>query len=340
VPPAPPNRPTRSTTPCSRSRKPSSRQAVEVEAAVAPPRSSEDDEVAEIVPDDEVAEIVADDDELEPLFAGEEIPVPDEIETIIVAADEAPADEVAVAEEPAVTLAPVEDAEPAPEPASSPRSLVILGAAEPWQTTGTQASFVPLGHEACEQVGGLGADACLVNLATPGALATAAALRAFGLSIPFWACAIPADGDRAWALGPFDVVIRPIGPRRCAGSWRRSHRPAASVIMVGSESATQIPLRQGLLQAGMSVRTAWDRKQACDLADAVQPDVVIVDLASEAAGGANLIVDLAGRPRPPLIVVVPGTAQQIEALETALAAHAATHGTTERATLLADAAAR
>ena len=294
-------------------------------------------EVDQIVPDDEPAELLA---------AAEEIPVPDEetvaeevVATEILAAEDEPADEVDFDEPPVETFSPTPDADPAPEPAPTARALTILDAAEPWQTTEPQASFVPLGPEAGERASEITADVCVVNLATPGVLATAAILRAAGLAVPFWACAIAADGDRAWSLGPFDVVVRPIDPE----AVRRQLAPLApaggNVIMVGSESATQIPLRQGLLQAGMSVRTAWDRKQAGDLADAVQPDVVIVDLASEAAGGASLIIDLAARARPPLIVVVPGSTQQIEALESALAAHAAARGTIDRAALLTDAAA-
>jgi len=225
------------------------------------------------------------------------------------------------------------------EPDESPpaRALVILDEPTPWEAL--EAQVVPLGTDACDRVRELAPDACVVNLAAPGALATAVALRSAGVTVPFWACAIPAEGDRAWPLGRFDVVTRPVAPESVRQQLAELAPAGANVIMVGSESATQIPLRQGLLQAGMSVRTAWDRKQAGELADAVQPDVVIVDLASEAAGGVDLIVDLAGRERPPLLVVVPGTAQQIDALATALAAHAAVRGTVGRAEILRGAAA-
>ena len=107
--------------------------------------------------------------------------------------------------------------------------------------------------------------------------------------------------------------------------------------MVGCESATQIPLRQGLSQAGLSVRTAWDRKQASDLADTVQPAIAIVDLASDAAGGFELVVDLMSRPQPPLIVVVPGSDAQNQAFEAAVARHAGVRGTVARDEVIAQA---
>lgn len=302
-----------------------------VREAIIPP---EPVEPASIVAEDDVAEldpIVPEDDEPEPLLA--------HVETFAAAADDAPAEETAPAETPVATVIVPAEADPAPEPAAATCSLAVLDVPEPWGGAGVHAAFVPLGAEACDRARELAADRCIVNLATPGVLATAVALRAAGLTVPLWACAIPANGDGAWTLGTFDVVVRPVDPEAVCRQLATLATAGANVIMVCSESATQIPLRQGLLQAGMSVRTAWDRKQAGALADAVQPDVVIVDLASEAAGGANLIIDLAARARPPLIVVVPGSAPQIEALETALAAHAATHGTTARATVLADAAA-
>jgi CheY-like chemotaxis protein len=268
-------------------------------------------------------EIVSDADELviEPVpFELEEYAAPLDSEPIVAPDDVLP-DDVAIADRADVP------------------TIAVLDAPEAWNALDAcDARIVPLGADACDRVRELAPDACVVNLAAPDALATAVALRTAGLTVPFYACAIASNGERAWPLGPFDVVLRPVDPE-IVRTQLASRAPAgANVIMVGSDSATQLPLRQGLLQAGMSVRTAWDRKQAGDLADAVHPDVVIVDLASDAAGGADLIVDLAKRDQPPLIVVVPGTAPQLAALATALAAHAGDHGTIDRAALVRNAA--
>jgi CheY-like chemotaxis protein len=152
-----------------------------------------------------------------------------------------------------------------------------------------------------------------------------------------WGCGIAANGERAWTLGRFDVVTRPIDPESAGRQLAALASPGANVIMVGCESATQIPLRQGLSQAGLSVRTAWDRNQAGDLADTVQPAIAIVDLGSETAGGFELIVDLMNRPQPPLIVVVPGSDAQNQAFETAIARHAACAAPSQRDEVIAQA---
>jgi CheY-like chemotaxis protein len=257
-------------------------------------------------------------------------PVPFEIEDCAAPLDPEP---IVASEDVAVADVTIADGTDVP-------TIAVLDAPEAWDALdGPDARVVVLGADACDRVRELAPHACVVNLATPDALATVAALRATGLSVPVFACAIAPDGDQAWPLGPFDVLPRPVDTEIVRMQLASLAPAGANVIMVGSESATQIPLRQGLLQAGMSVRTAWDRKQAGDLANAVHPDVVIVDLASDAAGGADLIVDLAQRERPPLIVVVPGTPQQLAALATTLAAHAVARGTIDRAAVLRSAAA-
>jgi DNA-binding response OmpR family regulator len=113
----------------------------------------------------------------------------------------------------------------------------------------------------------------------------------------------------------------------------------ASVIMVGSESGILIPLRQGVQQAGMSVKTAWNRAQAVQLADTVQPDVVIVDVASETAETALLLCDLARRAHAPRLVLVVGTPAHQDELRTALVARTRDADAIERTALLRAAAA-
>jgi hypothetical protein len=146
-------------------------------------------------------------------------------------------------------------------------TLAILDASIAWRTKSGAANVVQPDDDACERVRALGPDVCIVNLAATDALAAATALRAGGLTVPLWGCAIAATGERAWPLGRFDVVTRPIDPESAGRQLAALASPGANVIMAGCESATQIPLRQSLSQAGLSVRTAWDRKQAVDLAD-------------------------------------------------------------------------
>jgi hypothetical protein len=221
---------------------------------------------------------------------------------------------------------PVDDS---PAPATEP-TLVILDDSTAWRTETGAASVIQPNGGTCELIRTLAPDVCIVNLAAKGALDGVAALRTGGLTVPLWGVAIAANGERAWPLGRFDVVTRPVDPESAGRQLAALAKPGANVVMAGCESATQIPLRQGLSQAGLAVRTAWDRKQAVDLADTVRPAIVIVDLASEAVGGFDLIVELIDRAEPPLIVVVPGTAAQNQAFEEAVARHANARGAVTR----------
>jgi hypothetical protein len=221
-----------------------------------------------------------------------------------------------------------------PAPTTEP-TLVILDASTDWSTETGAASVIQPNGGTCELIRTLAPDVCIVNLAAKGTLDCVAALRTGGVTVPLWGVGIAVNGELAWPLGRFDVVTRPVDPESAGRQLAALAKAGANVIMAGCESATQIPLRQGLSQAGLSVRTAWDRKQAVDLADTVRPAIAIVDLASEAVGGFELIVDLIDRAEPPLIVVVPGSAAQNQAFETAVARHASLRGTVTRDEVIA-----
>ena len=210
--------------------------------------------------------------------------------------------------EPAV----VPDAEPA-EPSYEPEPVApqvaggpkvgIIDATEGWEApVGVEAHALPARPEVCDRVNELTPDCCVVNIAAPGAVEAAVALRAAKIATPLWCCV--ADGDRALSLGRFEVIARPIDPQSVHAQLAPLAPQGAKVIMVGSDGAALIPLREGLLQGGMLVRTAWNLKQASDLAAGA--NVVILDLASESAAAGKFIVDLAARENAPLIVLIPG----------------------------------
>src|SRR5262249_36212753 len=150
-------------------------------------------------------------------------------------------------------------------------------------------------------------DACLVNLAAPGALGAAAALRTAGVTVPFWGYATAPGGGAAVSLGAIDVIARPIDPERVARPLAVRVPPGSSAIAVGSDGGTLIALRQSLAQAGISIRTAWNLAQASELAASVRPHVVVVDLAAEPPGIAEFLVGLARDASTPVVVVVPGS---------------------------------
>lgn len=211
-------------------------------------------------------------------------------------------------------VAPAPVAEPAPEP-----PVVVLDTFDGW---GMDVLRVTPSTNAHDYVRELAPSRCLVNVGAPGALDTVVELRRAGVATPLWGFAMAPD-NAALAIGRFDVIVRPIDPERVRAQLAPLAVPDGNVIMVGSESATLIPLREGLTQMGQSVRTAWNREQALELAETVEPDVVVIDLGTAAAGAAGLLVELSRRDRPPTIVFVQGTPEYVEVLAAAVGAHGA-----------------
>jgi CheY-like chemotaxis protein len=289
-------------------------------------------------------------------------PAPEPLEAaepVAIDVEEPEVDDEAILDDPAAeddgpvgleTFAPAQepdttpDATPEPSvvsdeaPAVAPGTIAVLDANAAWHgPDAIVAHTVEPDAAAAERIRELAPSACLANLATPGVLPVLVALRAANDATPIVACAVAPGADAGLALGSFDVLTRPVDPEHVRRQVERLAPAKATVVMVGSESAILIPLRQGLLALGATVRTAWNRQQAIELADSVRPDVVIVDLASEAAGGAALVAELAQRDGAPRIVLVAAGTTQHDALATELAAHAAA-GTVECAELVRTAA--
>jgi DNA-binding response OmpR family regulator len=194
----------------------------------------------------------------------------------------------------------------------------VLDAGHEWSADGdVECRVVPLDDSAVENVGAIDPACCMVNLATPGAIEAAAALRASGVATPLWSY-VTDGATAAIAIGPVDVVARPVDPDAVRARLEACAAAGANVIMVGRESAVLIPLRQGVQQAGMLVRTAWNRTQAMELTAGRRPDVVILDVAGDAAETAALVGELARWENAPRIVFVAGTTAQHEELRTAL----------------------
>jgi len=284
-----------------------------VENAVAPPAPAaapipQDDveavDLAPVAQDMPILELL--DDEADTVAEEPVETQPEPIEALICA------DDVPLATE------PIADEAAAIEPDMHAGTVVVFDADDAWDAPcGVTTHYVPLGPEACDRVRELDPACGVVNLAAPGALATVVALRIAKITTPLWGCAIGASGGVA--LGRFDVIARPVDAESVRTQLEGRVPAGANVITVGSDSSTLIPLRQGLLQGGMSVRTAWNRQQAADLAASVHPDVVILDLASDTVGLADFVVELTRCATPPLVVLVPATPQHLDDFGAALA---------------------
>jgi hypothetical protein len=170
---------------------------------------------------------------------------------------------------------------------------------------GRAAPVLPLDAEAAAaRVRELDPACCLVNVASPAALTTARALRADGIRTPLWGCVAGADGGVA--IGPIDVLARPIAADGVQAQLGDALPAGTKVVAVGSESGTLIPLRQGLLAGGASVRVAWNCAQATDLVASTRPHVLVLDLAQPPAETAAFVAALVAKGPTRLVLVLPG----------------------------------
>jgi len=240
--------------------------------------------------------------------------------------DDPPAREEPPASE-AIDLAP----EPAADDAvavSAP--LVVLDASGAWE----KADVLAPNPEAVERVREIAPGACVVNLAAPGAIATAVALRVAKLDVPLWGCIVASEAPGGAVVGRFEVLARPVDPAAVHAQLGAIAPPSARVVAVGSDAGVLLPLRQGLSKAGISVRTAWDFKQAAMLVDAAMPDVVVLDLAQPAVAAAEFVARLLPVETPPLLVLVPGAAKDLDEFAGALLSFAARVAAPSRIELL------
>jgi CheY-like chemotaxis protein len=116
------------------------------------------------------------------------------------------------------------------------------------------------------------------------------------------------------------VLTRPIDPDLVRSQCLNVAPKNARILAIGSDSSTFIALRQGLIKAGMSVSIAWDLKQATELMEIVRPQLVVLDLALPGRGAATLVTELARLESPPVLAILPGTAEQVITFSNALPA--------------------
>jgi CheY-like chemotaxis protein len=235
-------------------------------------------------------------------------------------------------EAPRAEPAPTRPAPTSPAPAArAPRSsastapdasvVAVLDTAAAWPTAGGAAVHVIApGDDVVGRMGEVGPCRCIVNLAAPGAITAAASLRAAGVAVPLWGAVVLRSGERGLGLGLIDVLTRPIDPDVVRSQCVTIAPKNARILAIGSDSSTFIALRQGLMKAGMSVSIAWDLKQATELMEIVRPHLVVLDLALPGRGAAALVAQLARVEVPPVVVLLPGTADQLAAFSTALEA--------------------
>src|SRR5262249_13188091 len=105
-----------------------------------------------------------------------------------------------------------------PDGTATPR-IAGVDAAGSWDDAA--GTVVVPDADAGTQLQTIDAALCVVNLAAPGALRTALAARAAGVTTRFWACAVPAERSDGFAIGAFEVVPRPLDPEAIATALAR-----------------------------------------------------------------------------------------------------------------------
>jgi len=215
------------------------------------------------------------------------------------------------------------------------RVVAVIDTTPAWPATGgVDVHVMAPGDGIVGRIGQLGAGRCIVNLAAAGAIAAAAELRMAGVAVPLWGTIVVAGGERGLSLGQIEVLSRPIDPDLVRSQCVSIAPKNARILAIGSDSSTFIALRQGLMKAGMSVSIAWDLKQATELMEIVRPHMVVLDLTLPGRGAAALVAELARLEAPPVLVVLPGTPEQVASFSAALGAFVPVDGARSQANLL------
>jgi chromosome segregation ATPase len=200
------------------------------------------------------------------------------------------------------------------------RVVAVLDVSTTWPSTaGAEVHVLAPGDDIVGRMGELGAGRCIVNLAAPGAIASAALLRTAGVALPMWGTIVVSNGERGLGLGQIEVLTRPIDPDLVRSQCVTVAPRNARILAIGSDSSAFIALRQGLIKAGMSVSIAWDLKQATELMEIVRPHMIVLDLALPPRGAAAMVAELARLETTPVLAVLPGSTEQLATFSAAFA---------------------
>ena len=205
---------------------------------------------------------------------------------------------------------------PAPPPsvsASRPaagvrRAVAVIDVADAFadvDTAGIRVDVLSPGDDLAARLGDLDPGRVLVNLATPGAVAAIAGLRAAGCGRRLWSYVGAPGAAAVLTLGMVEVTPRPLDAEALLALISAYAIRGTRLLAVGGEADAFISLRQALGRHGMSLSIAWDDKQAADLVPMVRPEIVVVDLALPPRGGHGAVASLAELEQTPTVILVP-----------------------------------
>jgi len=160
--------------------------------------------------------------------------------------------------------------------------------------------------EGVEQVRAARPARIVLNIAAPGSLAHAVALRAHGVTAPFVGVVAQAGNERVIGLGIVEAVAHPLTAEGLVAAVERAAPRGARVFAAGRDAEALMKMRQTLAKQGLSVSLARDTKQIDELLAMVRPQVVVIDLALPMRQGYELVMRMAAtNPVPALVLIAP-----------------------------------
>jgi ActR/RegA family two-component response regulator len=199
-------------------------------------------------------------------------------------------------------------AQPSPAPSANGR-VAIIDVEGSWH--GIQLDRGRIGIIAPEAASsladGLPQDPILVNLAAPGALAAAVALRDAGVTSRFVTYIGAVGTGKALRLGTTEVLGGPMDPDAVLAALTCHVTRGTRVLAAGADADAVMSLRQALSRQGASVSMAWDSNQARDLLAMTKPAVAVIDLELPPRDGCALVAALADLNPVPTAVLISQT---------------------------------
>jgi CheY-like chemotaxis protein len=217
----------------------------------------------------------------------------------------APADDAAVA--PEASAGPVAPPDAGAGAAPERLEAVIIDGSAAWDGSALGKRRVAILTAVDDRLAALDAltsGPALLNLAAPGALLAAAAVRAAGRSTRFLGYLAAPGADRGLGLGTIEITTRPMDPESVLAMLRDHVTRGTRLLTAGADADAFMSLRQGLSRQGASVSMAWDANQAADLLATVRPAVAVIDLDLPPRGAHALVAALTDLTPAPTLVLI------------------------------------
>jgi CheY-like chemotaxis protein len=187
-----------------------------------------------------------------------------------------------------------------------PASIVVVDTAIDWARypiAERRILTVPPATESAA-IGTAAPGRIVLNVAAPGALAYAVALRASGVTAPILGVVAHAGSEQVIGLGVVEAVGHPLVSEALVLAVECASPRGARVFAAGRDAEALLKMRQALAKRGLSVSLARDTKQIDELLAMVRPQVVVIDLALPMRQGYELVMRMAATTPVPAMVLI------------------------------------